>query len=465
MPKKNVSNSQNKMSDDVQFKSKIGLIAATVGSAVGLGTIWRFPAETQANGGAAFLLVYVLCAFLLGVPVMISEFSIGRGGGSDSVGSFRRLAPGKPWWVIGAVAVVASYLIGVFYMVVGGWTLSYLWHSITGSLYDGGASTIAGMDSQFQGCMHQYVMTPVEPVISTIAIIVISGGILLGGVQKGIERMSSLMMPLLFVLMLAFCAVTLSLPKAKEGLEFFFSPDFSKITPTVVINALGQAMFSLSLGMGILITYASYFPADTKLTRTSVTVTSMTLVVAIMMGVIIFPAVESFGLTEHGLSGTTLVFVTLPEVFAQLPGTQLWSILFFVLLLVAAVTSIVSIVEVAARFVQNAMGWTRLRTLITILAPLFVLSSACALSFSTLADVKICGLNLFEALDTLTNNYMLPLVALGGCLFVGWGCPGLLRRELSNNGSLRTRMTGILMFIIRYIAPAAIVTILISNNL
>lgn len=453
------------MAKKVQFGSKIGLIAATVGSAVGLGNIWRFPAEAQANGGAAFLLVYVVCVFVLGVPVMLSEFALGRGGGSDAVGSLKNVGAKRRWWIVGAMAILASYMILCFYMVVAGWTFEYLIQSISGNLYAPveGATSLNG---KFAAHMAEFTQQDWNPLINTFIVILINIVVLMMGVQKGIERMSNIMMPMLFVLLLVFAGVALSLPKASEGLQFFFSPDFSKITPQVALSALGQAFFSLSLGMGILITYSSYFPRDTKLERTAVTVSVLDLLVAVMMGVIIFPAVMSFNLAGEGLAGPTLVFVTLPEVFSMMPGTQFWSILFFLLLLVAALTSTISIAEVSIRFLQDRFSMSRLAAVLTVLLPLFLFSSLCSLSNGSLSDFTIAGMTIFNFLDFLATNVMLPLGSLGLCIYMGWfASPHLLRSQLSNDGTLRSRLTPIVIFIIKYIAPLLIFIVLLSGIL
>lgn len=459
------------MSTKSQFGSKIGLIAATVGSAIGLGNVWRFPAETQANGGAAFLLLYIACIFILGIPVMLAEFSLGRAGRSDSVGVFKHLAPHRPWWIIGVFAILASYLIACYYMVVAGWTAEYLWQSVTGGLYDNGAALegeglIAAADAAFASRMAQYICNDFSPLIFTYLVIGINIFVLLGGVQKGIERLSNIMMPLLFVLLIGLCAVTLSLPGAGAGLKFFLSPDFSKIDANTVINALGQTFFSLSLGMGILITYAAYYPADTKLTRTSVIVSLMSLLVAVLMGCIIFPAVTTFGLDRHPLEGATLVFVTLPEVFAQLPATRLWSSVFFLLLFVAALTSTVSILEVSIAFMQDRLKMSRRAACMVVTLPLFVFSTVCSLSFGSMSDVKIMGLTVFDFLDAFTTNVLLPLVSLGICIFVGWFAPtGLLKEELTNGGTIRSRVTSLVLVVIRFVAPIMIASIMISKFL
>lgn len=453
------------MSSKAQFSTKIGLIAATVGSAVGLGSVWRFPSEVQANGGAAFLLIYIACVFLLGIPVMLAEFSIGRGGGSDAVGSFRNLAPGKKWWFAGALAILTSYLILCYYMVVAGWTFEYMWESITGHLYQP-IENVDGYSSQFSVRMQEYISDDINPLIHTFVVIGINLGILLFGVQKGIERISNILMPMLFVLLLAFCFVSLSLPKADEGLKFFLNPDFSAITPSVVIRALGQAFFSLSLGMGVLITYASYFPKDTRLIKTSFTVSSSVIFVAFMMGVIIFPAVTSFGLQDATLKGPTLVFATLPEVFAQLPYSQVWSALFFLFLTVAAITSTISIAEVSIAFMQDRCKMSRKVACLTMLLPLFVLSTACSLAQGSWSDIKLFGMNIFDLLDYVTANIMLPIGSILLCVYVGWFAPKkFLNNELTNYGAITARTFQIVVFIIRFIAPVLIASILISSFL
>lgn len=452
------------MSTKVTFSSRLGLIAATVGSAVGLGNIWRFPAEVHSNGGAAFLVVYILCMLVLGIPVMLAEFSLGRGGRSDAEGVFRKLAPGTKWWIGGAIAILASYLILSFYMVVAGWTFEYLWQSVTGNLYDFVADSTAAADKGFKEKMADYVCNPYNPLINVFALIIINILILMGGVKKGIERMSNILMPVLFVLLLIFAVFSLSLPKATEGLKFFFAPDFSKITLDVVVNALGQSFFSLSLGMGILITYSSYYPQKTKLVPTALTVSALDLLVAVLMGIIIFPAVESFGLTDAGLAGTTLVFVTLPEIFASMPLTRLWSILFFLLLLVAALTSTISIAEVSVAWLQDKYKKSRKMAVMIVMAPLFIISSICSLSFSTLSNFKIAGLNIFDFLDTLATNCLLPTASIITCLFIGWKLRSdFLRNEITNNGLVSTRTYPAVAFIIKYCAPPLLFIILIGS--
>lgn len=452
------------MAEIKKFGSKIGLVAATVGSAVGLGNIWRFPAETQAGGGAAFLLVYVLCVLVLGIPVMLAEFALGRGGQSDAVGVFRRFSPKTKWWGAGMLSIIASYIICCFYMVVAGWTLEYLIQSVTGNLYDMASGTDqVSLEATFHDRMESYICGVSGPLACTYAMIVLNIVILVGGVRKGIEKMSNILMPLLFLLLIIFAVVCCSLPGAGEGLKFFLSPDFSKITPSVIVSALGQAFFSLSLGMGILITYSAYYPHETKLTGTALTISLLDLLVALLMGFIIFPAIASFNLTGADIRGTTLVFVTLPEVFVHLGMTQLWSVLFFFSLLVAALTSTISISEVSIRYVQDRFKRGRIAATFIVMLPLLVFSGICTLSFGPLSGVKIGGLGIFDFLDTVATNFMLPIVSILVCLFMGWFAPsGLFKDQLTNHGTVRARLYPAIIFIVRYVAPLLILAVMLA---
>ena len=442
-----------------QFKSKLGLIAATVGSAVGLGNVWRFPAEAQAGGGAAFLLIYILCVLVLGIPVMVAEFSLGRAGATDVIGVFPAVMPQKRGWsAVGVLSVITPTLISLFYMVVTGWTLEYLWGSLSGDLYSSSADV-----SYFTEKMHEYVQTPVLPAIFTAIAVILNLGVLLSGVSKGIERLSNILMPLLFILLLIFCGVSMTLPNAADGLSFFLKPDFSKITPATWLSALGQAFFSLSLGMGILVTYAAYYPARTRLVRTAITVSLLDMLVAVMMGIIIFPAVMTFGLQDHGLTGTTLIFVTLPEVFTHIPGSAIWSALFFLLLFIAALTSTVSITEVTVRCLQDRLGFSRRKAVFWLMVPVLLLSVVCSQSFSSISGFTILGRNMFDFLDFLTAELLLPVASIGLCLYMGWVAPKkLLENQMTNFGRFKSRLFIPVLLIVRYVAPLLILLVLIS---
>ena len=442
-----------------QFATRLGVIATTVGSAVGLGNIWRFPYEAGVHGGGAFLLIDLFFIFIIGVPVVCAEFIIGRHTGSNIRGAFRALAPGKAWGWVSYIGLAASVLILSFYSVVAGWTMHYTIKSATGF---SGLTTADALHDQFDA----FASSDLLPVIWTLVFLAVNYFILSRGVQKGIERLSNVMMPMLFIILVAMCVLALSLPGAADGVAYFLNPDFSKIDASVVVNALGQAFFSLSLGMGILVTYASYYPADTKLGKTAITVALLSVGVAILMGLVIFPAVKSFGLDNENLRGATLVFVTLPEVFAQLPLPQLWAAMFFFLLLVAALTSTVSIAEVSIAMFQDRCHMSRRAATFTVMLPLFVLSAICSLSMGSWARYTIFGMNFFDLLDSFTTNWLLPIVAFGTCIYMGWFAPnGLLRTELSNGAPAAnsTPVQKTVLFIIRYLAPVLIVAIVVFS--
>ena len=454
------------MDGKAKFATKIGLVAATVGSAIGLGNVWRFPGETQGNGGAAFLLVYIVCVLVLGIPVMLAEFSLGRAGQSDAVGSFKALTPKKRWWIAGVIGLCASYLILSYYMVVAGWTIDYLFESISGSLYEGyDVNNVSQSTAFFAGKMGEVVTSAYQPIIWTFVTIIINLVVLLLGVRKGIEKLSNVLMPLLFVLLVVFCLKSLTLPNSMDGLMFFLRPDFSKITVDVCLNALGQAFFSLSLGMGILVTYSAYFPQETHLVRTAAQVSGLDFLVAFMMGIIIFPAVCSFNMGSGAqLGGTTLVFVTMPEIFANMIATRFWSVLFFLLLSIAAITSTISLGEVAVAFISDRFGVSRKWACVLVMAPLLVLSPLSSLSLGAMPDIKLAGLSLFDFLDTTATNFMLPLCAFLICIYVGWVLPkGFIEKELTNGGDFETRTLPVLKLLIRYVSPVLILLIFVAK--
>ncbi len=452
------------MSSKTEFASKLGLIAATVGSAVGLGNIWRFPAQTQEGGGSAFLLLYMACVFLLGIPAMLAEFSLGRGTKSDAISSFKVYTPKRPWWLVGYLGVVASLAIIAFYTVVEGWTLEYLYESITGNLFDGVGTT--HKETFFTGKMAEYINTDSRLIIFVIVCVAVNALVLLGGVQKGIERLSNWLMPVLFVFLLILMCVSLSLPNAIEGVVYFLQPDFSKINAEVVFGALGQAFFSLSLGILCLVTYASYYPKDTKMPQVSMIVVLSSVLVAVMVGLVIFPAVKSFGLDSGSLEGATLVFVTLPDIFSRLPFPQLWAVLFFVLLAVAAITSCVSIAEVPIAVLQDHFKMSRTKAVLIVLIPMMFVSMVTALSFGSLSDLTFFGMTLFDIFDFVSANILLPFISLLVCIYVGWVLPkNFFKDEVSNHGMLRTPLGNISVCLVRYFVPFLTAIVLVYGLL
>lgn len=432
----------------VTFGSKLGVVLATVGCAVGLGSVWRFPYMLGANGGAAFLLVYILFMIFLGIPVMVTEFFIGRYSRSNTVGSFKKMAPGTKWCWIGYNGILAAFLILSYYSVVSGWTLEYVWQTLSGRLY-------GQPDIDYTADFQDFASNVFRPIFWMGAFIGLTHFVIVSGVEKGIERASKIMMPLLFLILLIMCVRSVTLPNAEAGLLFLFKPDFSKLTSSVVLSALGQAFFSLSLGMGCLITYSSYFGKDTNMQATAWQVTIINTLVAVLAGIMIFPAVFSFGITPS--AGAELVFITLPNVFGQLPLSGLWSCIFYILLAMAALTSTISLHEVATAYVLEEFHMTRKKAALIVSLGVFFLRY---FQFSLIrGDERIHGwrLGLFRRAGYLTAKIMLPLGGMLTCIFVGTRVDKkVLKAELTNEGTLKFRLFGAYVFFMKYVAPIAI---------
>ena len=437
------------------FGSKIGVILATVGCAVGLGNIWRFPYMLGENGGAAFLLVYFFCILFLGIPVMITEFFIGRYSRKNAAGAFKVMAPGTKWSVIGYNGVTAAFLILGYYAVVSGWTLEYIVQAFSGSLEGKNATDFADEFTAFSTGVFR-------PILWTVVFIALTHIIIISGVKEGIERASKVMMPVLFLILIALCVRSATLPGASEGLSFLFNPDFSKIDSSVVLSAMGQAFFSLSIGMGCLITYASYFGKQTNLQTTALQVTILDTLVAVLAGVMIFPAVFSFGIEPT--TGPELVFITLPNVFEQLPFGNIWSFVFFVLLALAALTSTISLHEVSTAYVHEEYHVSRKKAAIIVSVGVTIVGILCSLSMGVLSSYTLFGLNFFNLLDFVTAKIMLPLGGMLICLFTGWYLDRrLVYAEVSNEGSLKVRFFRAYIFLVRYVAPIAIAGVFLKE--
>ncbi|WP_289862067.1 sodium-dependent transporter [uncultured Duncaniella sp.] len=432
-----------------QFATRLGVIATTVGSAVGLGNIWRFPFETGVHGGGAFLLIDLFFIFIIGVPVVCAEFIIGRHTGLNIRGAFRKLAPGKPWGIVGYLGLLASMLILSFYSVVAGWTLEYIIQSMSGF---GGITSVAGLHGQFDS----FAKSDIRPVIWTLAFLTINYFILARGVQKGIEKMSNIMMPMLFVILIVFCINSLRMDAATEGLSFLFKPDFSQVTPSVMLGAMGQAFFSLSLGLGCLITYSSYFKKETLLLRTARIMASLDTLVAILAGIIIFPAVFSFGLEPA--AGPKLVFEILPSIFMQMPGAMLWSALFFILLFLASLSSTISMSEITIAYMTDEFGFSRRKATAINIVIAMLFGTLCALSFGSLSEWTICGMTIFNLFDYVSSNILLPVGGMIISIFVGWVLDRSVVCEelITPDSSVRPWMVTAVITCLRYIAPLCI---------
>lgn len=437
------------------FGSKIGVILATVGCAVGLGNIWRFPYMLGENGGAAFLLVYISCILFLGIPVMITEFFIGRYSRKNAAGAFKVMAPGTKWSVIGYNGVAAAFLILGYYAVVSGWTLEYIVQAFSGSLEGKNATDFADEFTAFSTGVFR-------PILWTVVFIALTHIIIVSGVKEGIERASKVMMPMLFLILIALCVRSITLPGASEGLTFLFNPDFSKIDSSVVLSAMGQAFFSLSIGMGCLITYASYFGKQTNLQTTALQVTILDTLVAVLAGVMIFPAVFSFGIEPT--TGPELVFITLPNVFEQLPFGNIWSFVFFVLLALAALTSTISLHEVSTAYVHEEYHVSRKKAAVIVSIGVTIVGILCSLSMGLLSSYTLFGLNFFNLLDFVTAKIMLPLGGMMICIFTAKRVDKLLlKEEVTNHGTIRFYFFNTYAFFVKYIAPIAIGLIFLNE--
>lgn len=438
------------------FSSSFGVLAATLGSAVGLGNIWKFPYLTGANGGASFLLVYVLATLLVGLPVMIAEIMLGRKAKTDTVGTFKKLAPGTPWWLIGGLGVLAAFLIMAFYSEVAAWVLAYVFKSITGSAL---SSDPANTSATFNQLIHD----PLHSLLWQWAVLVLIGGILLMGVSKGIEAVTKKLMPLLFILLVVVGVRSLLLPGASEGLRFLFQPDFSKISASVVLTAMGLAFFKLSIGMGTMLTYGSYFRDQQNIPATALRVMSADLVVSMLAGIAIFPAVFAFGFEPQ--AGPSLLFITIPAVFAHMPFGQLFMVVFFVLTAIAATGAMLSILEVPVSVLSERFGWSRTKATVYTLLALVVIGASAALSNSLLAHFTLFGLTMFDLFDKLTSNLLMPLGGILLCLFIGWVWgPQRFRDELSNADTLNNRgMLKALFLITRWVSPLLILVVMLAG--
>lgn len=446
--------------DRGNFGSKLGVILASAGSAVGLGNIWRFPYETGNHGGAAFILIYLGCILLLGLPIMIAEFLIGRHSQANTARAYQILAPGTQWRWVGRMGVLAGFLILGYYSVVAGWTLEYIFEAVSNSF---AGKTPAEFISSFQS----FSSNPWRPALWLTLFLLATHFIIVKGVEKGIEKSSKIMMPTLFIIILVLVGCSVTLPGASRDIEFLLKPDFSKVDGNVFLGAMGQAFFSLSLGMGCLCTYASYFSKDTNLTRTAFSVGIIDTFVAVLAGFIIFPAAFSVGIQPD--AGPSLIFITLPNVFQQafsgIPVlAYIFSVMFYVLLALAALTSTISLHEVVTAYLHEEFNFTRGKAARLVTAGCILLGILCSLSLGVTKDFTIFGLGMFDLFDFVTAKLMLPLGGLLISIFTGWYLDKkLVWSEITNNGTLKVPIYKLIIFILKYVAPIAISVIFINE--
>lgn len=439
------------------FGSRFGALVAMAGSAVGLGNLWRFPYLVGENGGAAFIIVYIILCFLICLPIFISEFIIGRRSQKNAFATFRDLSGGSAWRWVGLFTIIVPMIVLSYYCVIGGWSIEYLLKSLTFSF---GGESQGTLSTMFTG----FVTSTWGPLAAHTGFLLATTMIVVVGIKDGIEKFSKIMMPLLFVIVLSIAVYSLTLPGAKEGVKYLFYPDFSKLTGKSVAAALGQAFFSLSLGFGTIMTYASYVSKKENIMFQSAATAISDLMFAIIAGTAIMPAVFAFGINPQ--AGPGLVFETLPFVFGQMPAGGLIAILFFVALLVAALTSSISMLEVAVAYLVEEKKFSRLGACALLFVICWVIGAVCSLSFGPLSHIQIRGGNIFDFLDSLSSNVLMTLGSLFTVIFVGWRLKKTdVYDEFTNGGTLsrNSKIFGVLWFLIRYIAPVAIIAIFISG--
>ena len=467
-----MDNSAYKKQQRANFGSKLGIILATAGSAVGLGNVWRFPYMTGQNGGAAFIIIYIACVLMLGIPCMLNEFIIGRRAQANAARAYSMLANGTPWRLIGYFGIFTGFLIMGYYVVVSGWCLQYIYASVSGS--------ISGDADSIQHYFEVFSTDPWKPVLWVLVFMLFSHFIIARGVEKGIEKGSKTMMPMLFVLLIVIAVASCLLPGAGDGISFLFHPDFSKVDGNVLLGALGQAFYSLSLGMGCLCTYASYFKRDTNLTKSAVQIISIDTLIAILAGLMIFPAFFSIHPNAPELMsnpdlasqycGPGLVFITLPNVFQQaFSGVPFLAegvaLLFYALLSLAALTSLMSLHEVCTAFFHEEFRLSRRKGAACVTVLCAIIGVFCSLSFGdTRSWLVIGGKSLFDWFDFLTGQIFLPTGGLLTCLFLGWYVPKQIAYdELTNGGTLSGRFFSLFVFCIRYVCPLGIILIFLHQ--
>jgi NSS family neurotransmitter:Na+ symporter len=440
------------------FATALGTLFATLGSAIGLGNIWKFPYLAGENGGAAFILVYLLSTLLVGLPIMISEIMLGRSARANAIRTMRMLSPShrQPWWLIGAIGALSAFLIMAFYSGVAGWVFAYIFKSAAGGLL----STEPQVTSSAFAAL---VGSPWQSLFWQWLVLALVAFILVRGVSRGIEATTRRLIPLLFILLVIVAIRSLTLPGAREGLAFLFSPDFSKLTAAAVLTAMGLAFFKLSIGMGTMITYGSYFPEQQNIPSSTARVMLSDLAASLLAGLAIFPAVFAFGFEPA--AGPSLLFITIPAVFASMPFGGVFMLLFFVLAAVAATGAMLSLVEVPVAYLQEQFHLSRPRATILTTLLIALVGATASLSNNAWSGFQVFGFNLFDLYDFVTSNILLPVGGFFIAVFAGWVWGvGKVRDALSNRASLpNAQVVGAFLFVVRYITPLLVLVILLRG--
>jgi neurotransmitter:Na+ symporter, NSS family len=438
------------------FTTGLGVIFATLGSAVGLGNIWKFPSMAGQNGGAAFMILYIGCTLLVGLPVMISELVIGRRARTDAISSLRKLAPTRPWWIVGGMGVVAAFMILAFYTEVAAWVFAYIFRAAGGLLSSTDPKVTGGVFTSL-------ITSPIQSLLWQWAVLIFISVIIIAGVSKGIERVTKKLLPLLFILLLIVDIRSLTLPGAGEGLRFLFQPDFSKVTAATILAAMGLSFFKLSVGMGTMITYGSYFREDQDIPGTAIRVMLADVLISVLAGIAIFPAVFAFGFKPD--AGASLLFITIPAVFNSMPLGNFFMVIFFILAAIAATGAMISLLEVPVAYLTEHKHWSRLRATVATSGSLAVIGSLAALSNSTLANTLVFGKTFFDLFDFVSSNLLLPIGGFFIALFVGWtwGYPAI-KTALTNSGELKNdTIVRVFYGIVKVVTPILVFIVLLNG--
>lgn len=448
------------MSERANFKNTLGIILATAGSAVGLGNVWRFPYIAGENGGASYIIIYIICVLLLGIPCMVSEFIIGRHSASNTARAYNKM--GNRWWgIVGLLSVATGFLITCYYVIVSGWCFQYMYATLAGEL-NGNADYYIQYFNDFSSNLW-------KPVVCAVAFMAVTHFVIIHGIRGGIERASKVLMPALFVLLLVIVVSSCMLPGASKGIEFLLFPDFSKINANVFLDAMGQSFYSLSIGMGCICTYASYFSRRTNLSRSAIQISVIDCMVAILAGLMIFPAAFSVGVQPD--SGPSLIYITLPNVFQQAFSAapfvgKVVSFAFYALMSLAALTSLISLHEVSTAFFQEELKISRRVSALIVSCGTGFVGIFCSLSLGGVDWLTFNGMTMFDIFDFVTGQIFLPIVGFFACLFIGWYVPkSVVRDEFTNWGTLKGSLFGLFLFCVRFICPTGILAVFVNQLL
>lgn len=448
------------MSERANFKNTLGIILATAGSAVGLGNVWRFPYIAGENGGASYIIIYIICVLLLGIPCMVSEFIIGRHSASNTARAYNKM--GNRWWgIVGLLSVATGFLITCYYVIVSGWCFQYMYATLAGELN--------GNADYYIQYFNDFSSNPWKPVVCAVAFMAVTHFVIIHGIRGGIERASKVLMPALFVLLLVILVSSCMLPGASKGIEFLLFPDFSKINANVFLDAMGQSFYSLSIGMGCICTYASYFSRRTNLSRSAIQISVIDCMVAILAGLMIFPAAFSVGVQPD--SGPSLIYITLPNVFQQAFSAapfvgKVVSFAFYALMSLAALTSLISLHEVSTAFFQEELKISRRVSALIVSCGTGFIGIFCSLSLGGVDWLTFNGMTMFDIFDFVTGQIFLPIVGFFACLFIGWYVPkSVVRDEFTNWGTLKGSLFGLFLFCVRFICPLGILAVFVNQLL